>query len=231
MSRLEASADTASVLAVTKSSEQARSKKNTRKKDNKEDRKKPRSKKNIECYRCQEKHYASECPQKRKNSGDRDKDNSNSQCAFVCETDGKIPGVSSRYNQPTEEQARHLLSVATRDVWFTDSGASAHMTSRRNWFVEFRQTNGETVYLGDDGVCEVSGTGAIQIERLVNGLWESAIIEEVLYVPRVKKNLFSVGMCTSKSFEVEFGDKHVKISRRNKVVATGIKQSTLSIIF
>ncbi|KMQ88473.1 gag-pol polyprotein [Lasius niger] len=222
-SRLETSTDAASALAVTKS---GGFKKNTKKKDNKEDKRKPRTKKNIECYRCQEKgHYASECPQKRRNPGDRDKDDSNSQCAFVCEVDDKFAEVSCRYSQPTEEQARHLLGVATRDVWFTDSGASAHMTSRRDWFTEFHQTSGETVYLGDDGVCEVSGTGNIKIERLVNGLWESATIEEVLYVPRVKKNLFSVGMCTSKGFRVEFGDKHVKISRANKIAATGIKQS------
>jgi len=120
-SRLETSTDTASALAVTKSDG---FKKNTKKK---EDKKKPRTKKNIECYRCQEKgHYASDCLQKRKNPGDRDKDDSNSQCAFVCEMNDKFAEVSGRYSgQPTEEQARHLLGVATRDVWFTDSGASA----------------------------------------------------------------------------------------------------------
>lgn len=75
----------------------------------------------------------------------------------------------------------------TRDVWFTDSGASAHMTFHRDWFIEFHQVSGETVYFGDDGECEVIGTGTIQIERLVKDEWESATIEEVLYVPRVKK--------------------------------------------
>lgn len=95
--------------------------------------------------------------------------------------------------------------------------------SRRDWFTEFRATNGDTVSLGDDGVCDVGGVGTIQIERLVNGLWESATIEEVLYVPRVTKNLFLVGMCASKDFRVEFGEK-VEISQGGKIEASGIRQ-------
>ncbi|CAL1681314.1 unnamed protein product [Lasius platythorax] len=144
------------------------------------------------------------CPQKRKDQEDRDNGNSNSKCAFVFNTVGKSLDASGRYGRHTDEQARQLLGAAMRDG-FTDSGASAHVTSRRDWFTEFRATNGDTVSLGDDGVCDVGGVGTIQIERLVNGLWESGTIEEVLYVPRVTKNLFSVGMCASKGFRVEKG--------------------------
>ena len=57
--------------------------------------------------------------------GDRDKDDSNSQCAFVCEMD-KCTEVSGRYSQPTEEQARHLLGDATRDVVYRQWRIRAH---------------------------------------------------------------------------------------------------------
>lgn len=219
-SRLDASGDKATALAVT---QQNGSRTSAKPKISK---KKSRSKKDIECYRCQEKgYYASECPQKRKDKEDCGNRNLDSRCAFVCAAAGKSSGSSSRYGRLTDKQTRHLLDTATRDVWFTDSGASAHMTSRRDWFTEFCATSGDTVSLGDDGVCDVSGIGTIQIERLVNGLWENASIEGVLYVPHVTKNLFSVGMCASKDFQVEFGDKVVKILGDSTVEASDVRQS------
>jgi len=45
-----------------------------------------------------------------------------------------------------------------------------------------------------------------------------------LHVPKVKKNLFSVGVCTSKGFELVFKGQKVTIVRDDEIVASGIKQ-------
>lgn len=63
---------------------------------------------------------------------------------------------------------RGLLNVNTQDVWFTDSGASRHITYRREWFEKFLPT-GDTISLGDDGVCDVAGVGTVLIEKLADG--------------------------------------------------------------
>ncbi|KMQ89069.1 integrase core domain protein [Lasius niger] len=62
------------------------------------------------------------------------------------------------------------------------------------------------------------------IDKFVNGKWHEARIEILLYIPKVRKNLFSVGVCTSKGFEVIFKGKNVTFERDSKIVITGVKQ-------
>ena len=59
----------------------------------------------------------------------------------------------------------------------------------------------------------------------MNGVWNEARLENVLYVPAVRSNLFSVGVCTSRGFEVRFAGDSVNLLDRGKLVATGVKQS------
>lgn len=49
-------------------------------------------------------------------------------------------------------------------------------------------------------------------------------IDDVLYVPQIKKNLFSVGVCTTKGFDVHFRSRQVLFSRDGEMIAQGIKQ-------
>ena len=70
----------------------------------------------------------------------------------------------------------------------------------------------------------MAGVGLIRIEKLVNGEWARGTMENVLFVPRVTRNLFSVGVCTNKGFNVEFENGIVEITRGGIVAATGEKQ-------
>lgn len=74
-------------------------------------------------------------------------------------------------------------------------------------------------------MCEVAGKGIVIIEKLVNGTWSEARIENVLYVPAVRSNLFSVGVCTSRGLEVRFAGDCVDMMDSGEIVATGVKQS------
>ncbi|XP_071637504.1 uncharacterized protein [Temnothorax longispinosus] len=151
--------DSAGALAVAR---QSNSKGDSRSKDESDKKIKKRSKKNVECYRCQEKgvYYASQCP-KKKSQGEN---NNNNKC-----------------------QVQELLSADIKDVWITDSGASEHITFRREWLEDLRSVKDEKVLLDDDGECEVTGIGKVRIEKLVDGKWESGLIENVLLMPRYGK--------------------------------------------
>ncbi|EZA50699.1 Copia protein [Ooceraea biroi] len=61
--------------------------------------------------------------------------------------------------------------------------------------------------------------------RYVYRQWIETRIEDVLYVPKLRKNLFSVGVCTLKGFEVKFLNDRVLIVKNNKTVAVGAKQA------
>ena len=41
--------------------------------------------------------------------------------------------------------------------------------------------------LGDNGECEVRGVGTVKIQKFVNNEWFSSTIENVLYVPKLRK--------------------------------------------
>ncbi|XP_071577537.1 uncharacterized protein [Temnothorax nylanderi] len=176
--------DSAGALSVTR---QGNLKSESQAKDEQKKKKhKTKKNKNIECFRCQEKgHYASQCPQKKSQSDcDNNKGQSKSSCAFVVgsrETESEsAQKLSGRSKQPSGGQIQQLLSVNRKDVWITDSGASAHITYRRDWVEDLRPLAGEKVTLGDGGECKVVGVGKVRIEKLVNGEWEPGIIEGVL---------------------------------------------------
>jgi len=71
------------------------------------------------------------------------------------------------------------LEADIKDVWLTDSGASRHITFRRDWLVDFKASTGETISLGDNAACEVHGTGTVLIEKHVDDTWEQGRIENV----------------------------------------------------
>lgn len=82
-----------------------------------------------------------------------------------------------------------------------------------------------SVSLGDNGACQALGSGTVFIEKVVNGVWCSGYIEDVLYVPQMKENFFSVGVCTPKVFDVHFHNKRVIFLKDGEVMAHGVKQN------
>lgn len=79
--------------------------------------------------------------------------------------------------------------------------------------------------LGDNGQCKVKREGTIRIAKYVDGQWRNSRIEGVLYVPQLRKNLFSVGICTKRGYEVKFSRDTVTITRDNLEIGIGVKQS------
>ncbi|CAK9811716.1 Retrovirus-related Pol polyprotein from transposon TNT 1-94 [Anthophora quadrimaculata] len=126
-----------------------------RKPDNK--RKIEELKKRTKCAICKEKgHWARECPNKsgRKNvSGAQPK-------ALLVES-GYISDVSAFYSKTTSND---------EDIWLADSGASMHMTFRKDFFASVNLLN-ETrhVKIADDKILPVTGIGTVVISEQVNG--------------------------------------------------------------
>lgn len=192
---------------------------------------KPKEKKDIECFKCKIKgHYARECKNKRREKAESGESESRESrdCAFVAEKRKEVrrsKGSDESSASLPAEIIKSVLNADQKEIWITDSGASRHMTSRREWFSDFKKLkNSEPIFLGDNEQCDVEGEGTILIQRYVNGAWQKASIDNVLYVPRIEKNLFSVGVCTTKGLEVVFKNNSVKIVDGDEVLATGIKQ-------
>jgi len=181
-----------------------------------------KTKSKVECFYCKKKgHIARECYKKQRDKC-KQTDKTDGQSAFVA-TISKQGG--NRLSTPTHREVQELSSSNMEDVWITDSGASRHMTYRREWLFDFQPINGEVVSLGNGGQCKVAGSGTVFIHKLVDGDWTPAKIENVLLVPDIKRNLFSVGACTNKGYSVLFSGHGVTVKRQGNVHAIGQKQS------
>lgn len=79
-----------------------------------------------------------------------------------------------------------------QDAWYIDNGATSHVTNRRDAFRTFELKDGIEIRTANGESARATGSGTIDIETLVNGKWIPKTLTNVLYVPQIAKNLFSV---------------------------------------
>lgn len=93
---------------------------------------------------------------------------------------------------------------ATVDTQFMDSGASDHMTHRKDWFMNYKPQS-EIMYIkiGDGAFLEGHGRGSINILVYDGQNWTEKHISDVVYVPKLRYNLFSAGVTIDKSMKLE----------------------------
>jgi hypothetical protein len=83
-------------------------------------------------------------------------------------------------------------------TWLVDSGASKHMTGYKEILSNFKTKYfAEQVELGDDKCYKIEGVGSISF-RLEYGA--RLHVDEVIYVPRLKKNLLLVATLEDKGY-------------------------------
>jgi len=87
---------------------------------------------------------------------------------------------------------------------YIDSGASSHMTGHKHYFSSLSEKEfGFEIVLGDDYAYHPKGIGTIKFERESG---KHLYLSDVLYVPRLRKNLVSVSVLEDKGYEVSFKD-------------------------
>ena len=102
-----------------------------------------------------------------------------------------------------------MASTTWSSLWYIDSGASSHMTGQKRFFRDL-QERGTWIHveLGDDA--------RYQAHRVVTVLFKREFgkplnFADVLYVPRLTKNLISVSTLEDKGYQVKFRDHRVYI--------------------
>ena len=84
-----------------------------------------------------------------------------------------------------------ILSVNSQvESWILDSGASFHSSPSKELFQYFKPGNFGKVYLADNKALEIEGKGDVCIKTTSGNQWT---LEDVRYIPGLKKNLISVG--------------------------------------
>ncbi len=131
-----------------------------------------------------------------------------------------------REEQANKDQA--LLSSTSFNpksvlAFFADSGATQHMSDKKNLFensTPIQPGSWSIAGIGDTHL-QVLGKGHIRATINVKGETSTRLIEDVLYVPGLGTNLFSIGAATSSGLEARFSDDQVFLYRGNQLVLTG----------
>eukprot|EP00253_Pinus_taeda_P001615 PITA_01615 len=147
------------------------------------------------CYNCNKtSHYARECPNKRDSHRDDDQN----------------PSQGNQRNGRSNGRAAPPDSLGN---WLIDSGASRHFTSYKEALYNLikKETNLEIV-LGDNSKYPVKGVGNV-ILQLNHG--NTIHLQDVLYVPDLKKNLVSISAMEDKGYKVAFSDGKVRVWKKN----------------
>ena len=149
----------------------------------------------VKCFKCnQDGHIVKNCPYNNKqNTGKRESSN-------MAELEG-VALISSTMNQSNE--------------WFIDSAATKHMTNNKSIlenYVQYQEP--KSIYLGDSTVILAHGEGKVKLPT-VNRTREIVLdLHQVLFVPKLTKNLLSVPAMASMGAEIYF-DKDKCLVRKN----------------
>lgn len=94
--------------------------------------------------------------------------------------------------------------------WLIDWGASSQMTKEKHVLMSFQEFGEpENVALGGSRVVKALGSGCVQMNMLFPRTeTKKAVFYNVLYVPNLTCNLFSVQAAAAKGNVVEFGPNH-----------------------
>ena len=119
-----------------------------------------------------------------------------------------------------EQENTHALNVMEKlcgENWILDSGCSLHMCPSLELFEEISEAHGSVV-LGNNQVCQIKGIGKIRFRLDDNS---TAILSEVRYIPKVKRNLISLGLLERKGCSFHSSDGSMEIRKGGVVIIKG----------
>ena len=117
-------------------------------------------------------------------------------------------------------------------TWYIDSGASQHMSYDKEMMVDYVHfENPQKVRLGVNRVVQALGKGNIWLDIKDENDYNPARLVDVLYVPDLSKNLFSVSAAAKRGYTVELQQSGcVILDKSRKISGSGKLQNNLYVL-
>ncbi|KAI5315217.1 hypothetical protein L3X38_044393 [Prunus dulcis] len=167
-----------------------------------------KTRKDLECYHCGGiGHMKREC-RLFKREQDRGNENSDARHTTATTFDG---------NEVIILCGDGFVNLSSQDTcWIVDSGASFHVTSRRDFFTSY--TNGDfgNVRMGNDKLSKIVGRGDISLETNTSC---HLVLKDVRHVPDMRLNLISTGLLDDEGYTNVFVEGKWKLSKNSLVLA------------
>ncbi|GAU39117.1 hypothetical protein TSUD_22950 [Trifolium subterraneum] len=184
-----------------------------------------KDKSTIQCYSCNKYgHYASECkaPKKKKSQNTEaeanvaeDGSTSEDDVSFmVTITDEEESEAHMTENDNGSDQSPLLMMPTTKDEfgkqqgWYLDTCCSNHMTSNKEWLVNYDSSKKSKIRFVDSRTVKSEGSG----DMLIKGKdGNQVLITSVMYVPDVPSNILSIEQLVEKGFTVSLGNNQMEV--------------------
>ena len=163
-------------------------------------------------------------------------DKSHIQC-YVCKKYGHF-SYDCWYNSDNDggEKANHVelsegqvLLMSYNEIeppqtvtWFIDTGASNHMSGRKEFFTRLDEGHQGYITFGDLSKCPIEGKGDV-VFKLQNG--RELCISDVYYVPAIKSNLLSIGQLLERGYGIKTSDLALSLLDKNNRLITHVKMT------
>nr|KYP34395.1 Retrovirus-related Pol polyprotein from transposon TNT 1-94 [Cajanus cajan] len=130
------------------------------------------------------------------------------------------------YSNLRVSEAGFLYSdlVSDESMWIVDSGATLHVTPRKEFFTSYTSGDFGVLKMGNDGVSKVIGVGDVCLQT---NMRMHLLLRGVKHAPDVRFNLISVQMLDDDGYDNHIGSGKWKLTKVNLVVARGEKNSKL----
>src|SRR6266851_929032 len=93
------------------------------------------------------------------------------------------------------------------------------MCLHRSWFTQFSPLSKHTkVILGDDSAIPAMGTGRVKVRMFAKGKWVKSVLQDILYVPDLYRNLLSVSHLAHCGAEVCFLGEDCHVYDKHKTL-------------
>lgn len=112
-------------------------------------------------------------------------------------------------------------AVLSRGDWLIDSGASRHMSFRKDWMKDFKECLNDSVVIADSTNLIVSGQGDVNINVSCDRTKRKLVLADVQYIPDLRMNLISASALCSNGYKVVFEGKSCSIIKNGSLEASG----------
>lgn len=157
----------------------------------------------VKCHCCHKVgHFANECRYKNKTTTIK--------CSYCKKQGHHINNcwfTKKRENGNDKSKFNAFIGSTSTNIeqtdWCMDTGASEHMCWDEHLFTALKRCESGTVKIGDGSSLEVKGIGTVQVQSWNGQEFIDTTLSDVLYVPKLKYNLFSVCHVLDKGYRMK----------------------------
>lgn len=164
------------------------------------------------CFHCHKVgHYRRECPERHRHF-DKPKDQGD---------------LSMAEGECSDAEVLCVTNLKDNTCWVLDSGCSFHMSPNKCWFETFEDIDGGQVVLGNNKACQVRGIGSIRF-KMHDGT--EKLINNIRYVPELKRNLISLGVLDQLGYTFKANNGNLTVSKGALILMRGVRSNGLYVL-